>query len=269
MSVSAFSSTLCSSSASVTFPIAPIPKNVPKNVLSVMQFGTIAPMECEGPTGDMFDSAFQITRIMTPEMSTEQFDQLIEQYPEYRLSNGNNIGCTVLDIAIGRGYSLSFITHILDCEPSLINRGFGYKHYSTPLMRACNRVQSLMLLRLFESRGAHINLSDNLSRTPLSCAAESGNFDAMKYLLLRGGVVYEAYFQKKEELFFVKDLEQAWRKECQDSFNQTCLNLAQAIEELWGVQCFKNGTLHSKRNDSLITRLPSELRLKIGSFVQD
>lgn len=233
-----------------------VSKYVPRNLLSVLQIGD-APKRCVGPTGYSFNSAYRVTNAMSPDMTPEEFDLLTADNPEYRLTDGGRCGWTAMQVALSKNYPVSLITHMLDRDPTLVDSGMSDCVYVTPLMMSVN---SLALVKLLVGRGADINLSNCKSNTPLLSAAKRGSDAVMKYLLLHGGVVYTGYFEQMIKPFWSTS-------EMQEGTNKALANLMQAIEELWGLQCFKNGTLHSEKSDSLVTLLPYELRLKIGSFV--
>ena len=259
-SSSSSSSSLLSSSTISSFS-EPSSKYVPRDVSWVVRSGK-ALEKCQSP-GSMKPGAYEVTTSMFPKMTPEQFDELTAQDPEYELSYGGRCGWTALKVALTEGYPLLLIIHILDRAPALVNKGMG-DFPTTPLMVSCSTndfVTSLKMVKLFIKRGAKINLSNNVSETALFLAAEHGNMDVMKYLILRGGVIYQHCLDESAK--------PCYSEECRESASRVLPNLARAIEELWGAQCFKNGTLHSSRSDSSVSRIPEELRLKIASFVED
>lgn len=240
------------------------PKHVPASHKSVVRFGD-ATKVCKGLTyQDRYGASVVITNMNEKETPTS-FDQLRAAHPRYTLSDAGPEGWTALAVAINH-QSLDLICHILDQDPTLVNRGF-FPHMYTPLICAAkhpNRAFALRLVKLLICRGAEINLASNggiKTNTPLFVSAENATrSDVTKFLLLNGAAVY----QKQLDYRLTGGV---WSQDSTARAQQVLPNIAAAIEELWGIQCFKNATLHSARRVSFVSELPYDIRLKIAAFV--
>lgn len=252
-----------STSSATTSSPASGTKHVPESIVSVVRIGA-ATKVCEGGTCKDWEGAFAFVGGMHKWETRAEFDRRRAAYPNYSLSDGGCRGWTALAVAI-KNESLPLIWHILNEDPSLINQGFYENTSCTPLACAAGHLNpafALTLVKLLVSLGAEINLACGRadSNTALFTSAEKATHrNVTKFLLLRGAVVYQNEIEHR--------LKGNWAKNSIERAQQVLPNIADAIEELWGIQCFKNASLHSEKRKSFVSELPFDMRLKIAAFV--
>lgn len=206
---------------------------------------------------------FEITTSIKSTTTPEEFDQLVSQFPGYKLEHGGRCGWNALGIAAFKG-NLNLVRHIVSIgSENLLSLGneFGW----APLFCAANgedREAGFIVAKELLSLGAEINLATSFwsgdtrkgdtpaSATPLWAAIErSKNRSLIRFLIKKGGVVSPELSKEGKELL--------------DSV------LQELEEESKRIMLFCAGYFKSENKDCYLQTLPKDIIILIYRLLMD
>lgn len=203
-------------------------------------------------------NACTVTTELRASPTPERLDELLTEFPDYKLHTRSMYGWTALAVAIDNK-AMPLIQHILNKAPELVNA--AWHDCEEPYI--VTATFDLHILKEFISRGAKVNLADPTGSTALSAAAcDAERLHIAKYLLQHGGIIYN---QERDSVLESPHSEEEDKTE----YREQPRIIDAALTLILGENMFLNGALHSARTEPTPTPslLPYEIRGKIWSFL--